>query len=291
LGWLVCAVLLLSPCETRAQIAGTGLPGLDDDPQVEASLVSDALAIAPGGTLHLAVSFKLQDGWHLNWMNPGDAGLAPSIAWHLPEGFAAGPPCWPFPQRFSTGPIVIFGYSGELMLVADVRVPANLTPGTSLEFKADVSWLACAEACVPGNATVALTLPVRPEAAADTAGSARIESWLARCPRPTLEWNIDARIDNQDTIALNIGSGASQWTFEDLFFFPYDPGIIENAAPQQLAVLSGTGGRSVYQLRIEVSRMATGVPDRLSGVLVSGTSWFSGTTVRAIEFDVPLSRR
>jgi hypothetical protein len=114
---------------------------------------------------------------------------------------------------------------------------------------------------------------------------------LARCPRPTLEWNIDARIDNQDTIALNIGSGASQWTFEDLFFFPYEPGIIENAAPQQLAVLSGTGGRSVYQLRIEVSRMATGVPDRLSGVLVSGTSWFSGTTVRAIEFDVPLSRR
>lgn len=274
----------------RAQIAGTAVPGLDKD-LVAASLVSDAQSVAPGGTFRLAVRLAPDDGWHLNWLNPGDAGLAPSIRWIVPDGFKVGPPCWPLPERFRTGPLVIFGYSGELLLVVDVRSPAELPASAALEFRAEVSWLACSEACIPGDATVALTLPVREAGATDPGWSARIEASLARCPRASLDWNVEARVSEAGMIDLDISAGNPSAKIEDVFFYPYEPGLIENAAPQRLSVLASPTGRAAYQLRVELSRMAAGVPSRLSGILVSRSGWSGGDEARAIEIDVPLGHR
>lgn len=295
---IACAAFVLAllagaatfPCETRAQIAGTGVPDLEND-LVTASVVADMSAIAPGKPFRLAVRLAPREGWHLNWLNPGDAGLAPSVKWHLPEGFTAGPPWWPLPERFPTGPLVIFGYSGELLLVVDVRSPARLDAAGKLEFRAEVSWLACNDACIPGSADVALTLPVRDTAAVDPTWQTRIDDSMARCPQPSLAWSVAASVDDQGMVALDIGPGDDSLRLEDVFFYPYEPGIIENAAPQRLSVLAGPTGRAAYQLRVELSRMAAAVPSRLSGVLVSRSGWSGGDGARAIEIDVPLSRR
>ncbi len=264
--------------------------GLEDD-LVTARLVSDAAAIEPGGTFRIAVLLEPKAGWHVNWLNPGDAGLAPGVEWQVPEGFKVGPVRWPFPERFKTGPIVIFGYSGELLLVAEVRVPAAAKPGSTAEFGADVSWLACNEACIPGSATVTLRIPLQEAGAADTEWMPRIERSLERCPRPSLEWNVEAKIDPQGFIAINVGGGADAVRLDDVFFFPYQPGLIENAAPQRLVAMESMYGRVAYQLRVEISRMAAGLPSRLSGILVSRSGWSGGGKQGAIEFDVPLGRR
>jgi DsbC/DsbD-like thiol-disulfide interchange protein len=282
--------LFLFPCETRAQIAGTGVPAAPED-LVGATLVSDTRAIAPGQRFRVAVRLEPREGWHLNWLNPGDAGLAPSVGWKLPAGFVAGPPCWPFPERIATGPLVIFGYSGELMLVFDVRTPANLVTGGTIDIGADVSWLACADGCVPGSASVALTLPVREQVEPDPAWLARIEAATTRCPRASLEWNVEARADRQGIIVLDISAGDQQAKLEDVFFFPYETGLIENAAPQRLSVIASPYGRAAYRLTVEISRMAAGVPSRLSGILVSSSGWSGGDGARAIEIDVPLGRQ
>ncbi len=284
------AAALAVPCETRAQLAGTGNPATDDE-LVTATLVSDARAIAPGQRFRVAVRLVAKEGWHLNWLNPGDAGLAPGVGWKLPAGFVVGPPCWPFPERFQTGPLVIFGYAGELLLVFDVRTPTTLTVGGTVELRADVSWLACADGCVPGDASVALTLPVRDEMETDTEWLARLERAQAQCPRPSLEWNVEARVDRQGFIALDISAGEQETKLEDVFFFPYDTGLIENAAPQRLSVIASPYGRAAYQLTVEISRMAAGVPSRLSGILVSSSGWSGGDGARAIEIDVPLGRQ
>ena len=278
------------PCETRARIAGMEVAGLEGD-LVAASLVSDAAAIEPGGTFRIAVLLEPAAGWHVNWLNPGDAGLAPGIEWRAPEGFKVGPVSWPFPERFKTGPLVIFGYARELLLVAEVRVPASATPGGTVDFGADVSWLACNEACVPGSAIVTLRIPVRKTGATDAEWMPRIERSVARSPRPSLEWNVEARIDPQGFIAIDVGGGADAAKLDDVFFFPYQPGLIENAAPQRLVAMESMYGRVAYQLRVEISRMAAGLPSRLSGILVSRSGWSDGGTEGAIEFDVPLGRR
>jgi DsbC/DsbD-like thiol-disulfide interchange protein len=280
----------LLPCETRARIAGMGVAGLEED-LVTARLVCDAAAIEPGGTFRIAVLLEPAAGWHVNWLNPGDAGLAPGIAWRAPEGFKVGPVCWPLPERFKTGPLVIFGYARELLLAAEVRVPADAKPGSTVEFGADVSWLACNEACIPGSATVTLRIPVRKTAATDAEWMPRIERSVARCPRPTLEWNVEAKIDPQGFIAINVGGGADAVKLDEVLFFPYQPGLIENAAPQRLVAMESMYGRVAYQLRVEISRMAAGLPSRLSGILVSRSGWSDGDKEGAIEFDVPLGRR
>ncbi len=109
----------------------------------------------------MGVHFDIEDGWHLNWINPGDAGLAPSIRWKLPDGFDAGEVVWPYPSMYRIGPLVIYGYDKELLLMARVTPPADLPATGRVEIGADVDWLACAEACVPGAAELTAALPVR----------------------------------------------------------------------------------------------------------------------------------
>jgi len=127
---------------------------------VRAELIADVEALAPGRPFRLAVRLEIKEGWHVNWLNPGDAGLAPGIAWKVPKGFKTNVMCWPYPERFVAGSLVIFGYAKELILVTEVTPPSDLALGSPLEFAADVTWLACEEACIPGSASLTLKLPV-----------------------------------------------------------------------------------------------------------------------------------
>jgi thiol:disulfide interchange protein DsbD len=281
-------LLLTSAGAARAQAPRLGEPVLDE-PRVMASLVADVDAIAPGATFRLAVRLQPVEPWHVNWINPGDAGLAPSVAWQLPDGFVHDPACWPLPERFRTGPLVIFGYDRDLVLAVTVRAPDDLKPGTRVSFDAGVSWLACADACIPGGTDLSLSLPVEKSARPDPDGTRIIEAAASRCPAPAGTWTVQGEMDNSGAIAMNIRSATPGTpALADVFFFPYDPGIIDNAAPQRLTVLASPSGGAAYQLRVDLSRMGTGAPARLSGILVSSNGWSTGQGAGAIEIDVPL---
>ena len=47
-------------------------------------------AVAPGGTITVALEEKIAPGWHTYWKNPGDAGAPTEIDWTLPPGWKAG---------------------------------------------------------------------------------------------------------------------------------------------------------------------------------------------------------
>lgn len=279
-----------------AKVHAQGLaPSLPTDPDpkdlVRAELLADVQALAPGRPFRLAVRLAMKPGWHVNWLNPGDAGLAPSVAWRLPKGFKTELMCWPVPSRFPTGPLVIFGYAEELLLSVDVTPPVDLRPGESVALVAEVSWLACEEACVPGSASVSLSLPVEEIPRPNASTSARIEDWRKRCPVPSGQWGVDASLDDQRTLRLGLSTAAeSNSPVTAAFFYPYEQGIVENAAPQLLSAQQDALGRSSYQLRVAVSRVATHIPERLWGVLVIEKGGTAGGSA-AIEVDVPLRTR
>jgi thiol:disulfide interchange protein DsbD len=258
---------------------------------VRAELLSDAASIQPGSTIRLGVHLVIKEGWHVNWINPGDAGLAPSIAWKLPPGFKAGILQWPLPERFVAGPLMIFGYAGDLLLVSDVHVPADLPAGGNIELAADVSWLSCADECIPGSASVKTSLPVEKTSRPNAASRDLFDATEARWPGHSLAWKLEAWIEEENTLVLEVQSGdANAAPLQDLFFFPYDPGLIENAEPQKVSVQPGPGG-SVYQLRITRARMPVGDLTRVYGLLVASSGIARTGAPAAIEINVPVIRR
>jgi DsbC/DsbD-like thiol-disulfide interchange protein len=146
-------------------------------------MVADAASIAPGASIHVGVRLRVPAGWHVYWVNPGDAGAPTRVEGEWPSGFVAGEFQFPVPTRFEQpGEILGYGYEEEVLLAATLRAPQNLEPGTSVELKAKVSWLACKDVCVPGRANVSLRLPVRNEV--EPANEQLFRTWLQRVPRP-----------------------------------------------------------------------------------------------------------
>ena len=110
----------------------------------------------PGATVWVAIRQVIEPTWHTYWRNPGDTGLATSIAWKLPKGVTAGEPQWPVPERFTTGPIVNFGYRGA----ATALVPLHVARDAAITgvAQAKLFLLECQEMCIPESVTLDINL-------------------------------------------------------------------------------------------------------------------------------------
>jgi DsbC/DsbD-like thiol-disulfide interchange protein len=115
---------------------------------IEAELVSQENGAVPGSTVIVALRQKIADGWHTYWRNPGDSGEATKIGWTLPTGWKAGEIQWPAPHNLPIGPLMNYGYEGEVLLPVAIEVPANAKPGPNT-LKADVAFLVCKDLCIP----------------------------------------------------------------------------------------------------------------------------------------------
>ena len=230
---LLLPLLLASPSARAAESA------LLRSPRATASLVAEADAVEPGQPFRVGLRLRLAPGWHTYWRNPGDAGAASEVALRLPEGAAAGPVEWPAPERIAYGPLVNFGYTGEVLLPLMVTPPADLAPGGRFAVEAEATWLVCEQLCIPEEGRFRLQLPVaaaspRPDAALAPLFAAA----EAAAPRP-LPWPARAALgDRAGSLAL-AGGGFSAETVRDAFFFPEASGVIENAAPQPLFFRDG----------------------------------------------------
>ena len=162
--FLAALLVLLAPLAARA-----GESAAIRSPRATATLVAAAAAVAPGQPVELGLRLRLAPGWHTYWQNPGDAGAPPEVTILAPAGAEAGPIRWPAPQRIPTGPLVSFGYEGEVLLPFRMAAPAGLAPGDRLSIEAEATWLVCAELCIPEEGRFRLDLPVAATGRADAA--------------------------------------------------------------------------------------------------------------------------
>ena len=228
-------------------------------PRATATLLADIAAVAPGEAFRLGLRLRLAPGWHSYWRNAGDAGAAPEVALDLPAGVTAGPIAWPAPERIPYGPLVSFGYQGEVLLPIPIDVAADFA-GDSLTLHAEATWLVCAEVCIPEEGRFALTLPVAPSALASPIAAPLFEANAARLPRPA-PWTIRAGASaGRASLALS-GAGIGPATVKEAFFFPAEPGVIDNTAPQPMLVRDGS-------LTLGLSLAPDAAPAALAGTLV-----------------------
>jgi thiol:disulfide interchange protein DsbD len=204
------------------------------DHHAEAELVAAGDAIVAGQPLPVGLRILHDRGWHTYWQVPGDSGLPTRITWSLPEGWSAGAIEWPLPQRFPVGPLMNFGYEGELLLPVQLMPPADLAPGQTIELRARADWLICADVCIPGGADLTLSLPVRAQAQ-PSRHAALFAATRAQIPQPGTLAQARATIE-QDRIRLAFAPAAAP---RELVFFPLQEARIQPAAPQVLRLEDG----------------------------------------------------
>jgi thiol:disulfide interchange protein DsbD len=162
---------------------------------VHANLVADRTAVVPGQTISFGVLLDLAPGWHVYWRNPGDAGLATKLQWEWPEGWEASPVNWPVPRRIiEPGDLQVFAYKKQVLLWQQVRVPEDFT-GSEATVRVRATWLVCEAICIPGAASLELTLPV--ETSAQPQNEALFAEYAAQLPQTgtppfALDWRAQA---------------------------------------------------------------------------------------------------
>jgi len=210
---------------------------------VEAELVAETRAAAPGQTLHVALHQKIVPGWHTYWRNPGDAGEATTLDWTLPTGWTAGSIIWPQPERFVAGPLMNYVFSNEVYLPVAIEVPADAKPGRAT-LAATVNWLVCKDVCVPE--TVKLTLPITVGAAGttpapDPVNGQAIASTVAGAPKPGGIKATYSYLAKTEQVRLTLtGDALKGQDLSQAYFFPYDGTVLDHAKPQT-ATKAGAG--------------------------------------------------
>jgi thiol:disulfide interchange protein DsbD len=231
-----------------------------------AELVAQTDGAAPGQTVWLAVRQKIQKGWHTYWRNPGDAGEPMKLGWTLPAGWRAGEIVWPAPRRLPVGPLMDYGYEGEVLLPVPVIAPADARPGDHAPIRVAASFLVCAETCVPEDAVLTLDLPVTagPPPRNGRWGEAVAQA-LAAAPKPGGLAAVFQQRPGGLALAVT-GPALKGAEDQDAYFYPFASTVIEHARPQPID--RGPEGLTLtLQPGYDFSHGAA--PRSLAGVLVA----------------------
>ena len=269
---LLFLLLLMLSVSAMAQIheVGTGGPGPVQAPHLTAELIADSGTISPGGTSHVALSLKLESGWHVYWTYAGDSGEAPGVMWSAPQGVVLGLMQFPAPTRLPLGPLMDYGYEGTAILPFSLTASKDLPLGAT-PLKAHVQWLVCREICLPGKAFLGLDLKVAPTTPSAT--NPLIDAALHAEPLPLPSaMNVHVSAD-RSYLTVNVDTGQRETALQ---YYPLDDDSIRNAAEQKVEP-TPRGAKLVIE-RAETTDI---LPKQIKGVLkLSGG--------RSYTFDVPV---
>jgi len=253
---VLLALLITAPSLLRAAPEVVGA--------VTVELIAETTVVVPGERFNVALDFRLEPHWHLYWKNPGASGLPVEVEWQLPAGLSAGEIQWPAPERIELGGLMNYGYEDAVTLIVPIQAAQDFELGSAVPIKAEVSWLACEEFCMPGDASLSLALTAGAEAVKSGEAPA-FEAARARLPAPIAPWGVTAVIEGQDLV-LTIEQVDGLAIPSDLYFYADKEGVIE---PSALQALSSVGEGQV-QLRAELDVAQLQEPSAaVAGVLQS----------------------
>ena len=273
LATLICAVLAVAV--VRAAAAAPVRTA-----HVEAELVAEQTALVPGRPLTVALRLAMERGWHTYWQNPGDSGLPTTLVWQLPPGLTGGPIQWPAPRALPTGPLMNYGYEGEVLLLSDIAAVPDFLSGKTIKLAARADWLVCKEICIPEGADLTLTLPVTNSAEPDPRWAEPIAAARAALPRPLAGWRAVATGAGPNVVLALTGEPGAADPGE-VRFFPFVAGTIEPSTKQTLVRRS-----DAWDLTLPVASQHVGEFTRVAGVLTASNG-FGGR--RAATIDVALA--
>ncbi len=219
-----------------ASVLAAQAPARDPSPHSDAVLVSDVASAQPGKSVTVAVRLTLDPGWHTYWINPGDAGLPLTVKWSLPTGVTIGALQFPTPHLTPQPPLMSYGYETEVLVLAEVRVPANASVGSSLHIAGNADWLACADVCLPATGPLSLDIPVTAAAnSAPTTWTAAVASARAQLPVSSDGWQFRGWPTADGYTLTVITPMAVTSNLAQPYFFVDSANVLEYPTPQRVA--------------------------------------------------------
>ena len=250
---------------------------------VKIELIPESAAVDARKPFWVGLLFHLDEGWHIYWQNPGDAGEPPKVQWQLPAGFTAGSILWPQPVRLGTGSVIDYGYENQVLLMTPLLMTpidrsASSAASSTPAISADVKYIVCREMCIPGKAHLTLSSPSSAQQFA--AWRQLFEQTRAQIPGPTPKaWTLSARTGTGKDKDRFILSVRTESKVHAATFFPLEPGQIENSASQGFAATANGFRLSLKKSDLLVKPIAS-----LRGLLVLGPG-------RAFEIGAPVGPR
>ena len=261
-----------------------GLTELRAESATQVELWTDQSTVRPGSTVTAAVRLRMAEGWHIYWRHPGDeVGLKTRVDWTLPSGVTAGAIQWPAPEKTTEKEFDTLTYSGTVVLLVPIAIPASHPPGP-LALKAKVRWLECHEECVPGSATVE-TLVTVGDATQTSPQAAAIQEALQRVPPRVQDLALTAVWESPEGTAPRklVVSWKPVPGVSGFDVYPFE--AVGGGAPVSIKTEALEPQQGLLRLRKTVVAGESGWPDRLEGLWVP-----KGATPAAkpVEFSVPI---
>ena len=254
-------------------------------PHVEAEIISRYAAVQPGQPIEAALRLKIIDHWHTYWRNPGDSGLPTKMTWTLPRGITAGPIEWPYPKKLPLGPLMNFGYDGEVLHLVTLQTPDTLKAGQNIALAAKAEWLVCSDVCIPESADLAISLPVvASKPLPDARWTSAFKNARDALPGTLNGWKAEVTVENnQATLALTPPPGENLASAE-FSFYPLREDIIANAGKQ---ISSKTA--DALRLTIPLAEPINLTLATLDGVLVNDGGWGKAHAGKAVAISAPVT--
>ena len=275
--WAVALALLFAGLSQAAPIKTE---------HAEVELIAEKTALVVGEKNTIGLSIKHAPHWHTYWKNPGDSGYPTKITWQVPAGYGVGEFDWPTPKRLATGPIINFGYEGEVVLPLTVSVPTSAKLGESITLKGKAEWLVCKDVCIPEEGEVAVTLPVgeKGKDAAPGPAAARFVAARAAKPGDASAWKatLFAAPNPMREVWLDVTAPANAGALTGLDVFPVQEQISDPSVQQ---VYRTERGYAVKLKLVDGAKLTDSFPVLLAavGAPVGAKGELSGNTLATVS--------
>lgn len=238
-------------------------------------LITETGTIAPSRDFLAGLHFVLDPGWHIYWINAGDAGEPPRVDWQLPVGITAGDLQFPAPERLPLGPLMDFGYQHEVLLPIPMRADGSIRPGTKATLRGQLHFLVCSNVCIPGSADLEDTVSVASQPGSPDVNTEPLFLAAERALPRALPLGVSVQVQQTKTAFVIRFTGERIASAE---FYPYDQNLIDNAAPQ--IVQPQPDG---VRITVEKAQGLQQVPATLHGLLKlpDGTAYQFTSTITA----------
>jgi DsbC/DsbD-like thiol-disulfide interchange protein len=255
---------------TAMALSAIGAAHAQQQPAVRVALVPEFASVAPGAAFRVAVQFRIPEGCHISWINPGQSGLPTTVVWRTPVGVSARGTDWPYPEREETAGVVSHVYRGTAVAVTQFRADSSAR-GTAV-LRAALSWGVCGVTCVPKRDTVEISLPIRPTPGETTAAWRALAPSLDALPDTSTDLVVRAEARGDGIHVTIAGPLLRHLAGSTVTFFPR-PGGVAVVVP-----VRRTGRTLAVTLPARPLRLSAIV----SGVLVADGPWLAGSRRRAL---------